>query len=194
MAEALTAVNDFHYSDCMRHSTTAPLSITVFLALSLAAQAQEISSLTTENSPPITAPIIIRAHADELIFKALSLLGVRYKFGGNQPESGFDCSGLMRYLFGEVLGLQLPRRSEQISRLGQEIGREALQPGDLVFFNTLRRTFSHVGLYLGEHRFIHAPSSGGQVRIEDMRALYWEQRFDGARRIDVAENESKTED
>ncbi len=191
MAGALTAANDFHYSGCMRHPITAPLSLTVFLALSLAAQAQETASVAAENSPPITAPAIARTHSGELIFKALSLLGVRYKFGGNQPESGFDCSGLMRYLYGEVLGLKLPRRSEQISRLGQEIQREALQPGDLVFFNTLRRTFSHVGLYLGEHRFIHAPARGGQVRIEDMRTLYWEQRFDGARRISAIESETQ---
>lgn len=123
--------------------------------------------------------------AGELVFKALSALGVHYKFGGNRPESGFDCSGLMRYVFWEALGLDLPRRAVEISRLGQDIARDQLQPGDLVFFNTLRHTFSHVGLYLGDNRFIHAPARGGQVRIDDMSSDYWAHRFDGARRIAI---------
>ena len=126
------------------------------------------------------------ATTSELAIRAMGYLGVNYRRGGNSPETGFDCSGLVRFLFSDVLGLTLPRRSEEISRIGDKIDRAALRPGDLVFYNTLRRGFSHVGIYLGEDRFIHAPSSGGEVRIEHMDDAYWRRRFNGARRL-VAE-------
>ena len=119
----------------------------------------------------------------ELVVRALSLLGVDYKFGGNTPETGLDCSGLVRYVFHEAAGLILPRRAEEISQAGETIGREQLVPGDLVFFNTLRRSFSHVGIYIGGGRFVHAPSRGGEVRIESLSASYWQRRFNGARRM-----------
>ena len=125
--------------------------------------------------------------AQELALRALSFVGVSYRHGGESPETGFDCSGLVRHVFREGLGLILPRSSRDISRVGETIDRDALQPGDLVFFNTLRRSFSHVGIYLGEHRFVHAPASGGEVRIEDIRQKYWTKRFNGARRIAAAE-------
>jgi hypothetical protein len=121
--------------------------------------------------------------ARDLVVRALSLLGVNYKFGGNTPETGLDCSGLVRYVFHEAAGLILPRRAEEISRAGEAIGREQLRPGDLVFFNTLRRTFSHVGIYIGDGRFVHAPSAGGEVRVESLSASYWRRRFNGARRM-----------
>ncbi|MDP1635094.1 MAG: C40 family peptidase [Gallionellaceae bacterium] len=127
------------------------------------------------------------ASAQELAVRALSFVGVSYRRGGESPETGFDCSGLVRHVFREGLGLILPRTSHDISRVGENIHRDALQPGDLVFFNTLRRGFSHVGIYLGEHRFVHAPASGGEVRVEDMRQNYWTKRFNGARRIAAAE-------
>ncbi len=123
------------------------------------------------------------SNAQELVVRALSFVGVNYRRGGESPEAGFDCSGLVRHVFRESLGLVLPRTSRDISRVGETIHREELQPGDLVFFNTLRRGFSHVGIYLGEHRFVHAPASGGEVRVEDMRQSYWVKRFNGARRI-----------
>lgn len=119
----------------------------------------------------------------EVAFRALSLLGVGYRFGGNTPEAGLDCSGLVRLVFNETLGLPLPRRSEEISRVGASINPTELQPGDLVFFNTLRRAFSHVGIYIGDNRFVHAPSSGGSIRVENLGADYWTRRFDGARRV-----------
>ena len=122
-------------------------------------------------------------NVQELVVRALSFVGVNYRRGGESPETGFDCSGLVRHVFRESLGLALPRTSRDISRVGETIHREALQPGDLVFFNTLRHGFSHVGIYLGEHRFVHAPASGGEVRVEDMRLNYWSKRFNGARRI-----------
>lgn len=113
----------------------------------------------------------------------MSMIGIRYRYGGNAPESGLDCSGLVRYVFKQVTGAELPRTSEEISRVGQTVEPGELQPGDLVFYNTLRRGFSHVGIYLGDNKFIHAPSAGGQVRIERMDISYWKNRFNGARRI-----------
>lgn len=125
----------------------------------------------------------LKGRASELTLHAMGLIGIRYKYGGNAPESGLDCSGLVRYVFMEVWGTKLPRTSEEISRVGERIDKQDLQPGDLVFYNTLRRGFSHVGIYLGDNKFVHAPSSGGQVRIENMEVGYWKKRFDGARRI-----------
>lgn len=119
----------------------------------------------------------------DVAFFALGLAGVQYKYGGNTPDMGMDCSGLVRYVFKEVLGRELPRRSEEISQIGSAIESHELRPGDLVFFNTLKRAFSHVGIYLGEKKFIHSPASGGKVRIENMSIHYWNRRFDGARRI-----------
>jgi hypothetical protein len=123
----------------------------------------------------------------EVVFRALSLLGVNYRFGGNTVDSGLDCSGLVRLVFHETLGLPLPRRSEEISRVGGAIPAHDLQPGDLVFFNTLRRAFSHVGIYIGNNQFVHAPSSGGSIRVESMGSDYWTRRFDGARRLLTAD-------
>lgn len=119
--------------------------------------------------------------------RAMGLIGIDYKYGGTAPESGLDCSGLVRYVFKEVSGTELPRTSEEISRVGEHVETQNLQPGDLVFYNTLRRAFSHVGVYLGDNKFIHAPSRGGQVRIESMDVSYWKKRFNGARRISHAE-------
>ena len=127
------------------------------------------------------------SNAQELVVRALSFVGVNYRHGGETPETGFDCSGLVRHVFRESLGLLLPRTSRDISRVGETVQRDELQPGDLVFFNTLRRGFSHVGIYLGEDRFVHAPARGGEVRIEDMRKSYWVKRFNGARRIAAAD-------
>ena len=127
------------------------------------------------------------SNAQELVVRALSFVGVNYRHGGETPETGFDCSGLVRHVFRESLGLLLPRTSRDISRVGESVQRDELQPGDLVFFNTLRRGFSHVGIYLGEHRFVHAPARGGEVCIEDMRKAYWVKRFNGARRIATAD-------
>jgi len=119
----------------------------------------------------------------ELVLNAMAFLGIDYRYGGISPDTGFDCSGLVIYVFRQAAGLILPREARQISHVGEKITREELQPGDLVFFNTLRRPFSHVGIYVGGHRFIHAPGRGGQVEIVDMSGHYWQRRYNGARRI-----------
>jgi cell wall-associated NlpC family hydrolase len=117
----------------------------------------------------------------EVAFMALALIGTPYANGGGSPETGFDCSGLVAYVYARALRLDLPRNTFDLARTGAPVSD--LQPGDLVFYNTLRRPYSHVGIYLGDSRFVHAPSSGGTVRVEDMRLGYWAQRFDGARRV-----------
>jgi cell wall-associated NlpC family hydrolase len=121
--------------------------------------------------------------ASELVVAAMGSLGVPYRRGGNTFEGGFDCSGFVRAMYEQTVGLILPRVAAQQAAATQEIDRTELQPGDLVFFNTMRRAFSHVGIYVGDHKFIHSPKPGAEVRIEDLRVNYWNRRFDGARRV-----------
>jgi len=124
--------------------------------------------------------------ASELVFNAMGFMGVPYKRGGNSVETGFDCSGFVRAMFEQTIGLVLPRRAEQQAAATQNIDKSELKPGDLVFFNTLKRTFSHVGIYVGEGRFIHSPKPGAEVRVENMGVNYWATRFDGARRVQTS--------
>ncbi|WP_454691006.1 C40 family peptidase [Achromobacter aloeverae] len=117
--------------------------------------------------------------------EALNYLGIRYRFGGTSPSTGFDCSGLVSYVAQQSLGLKLPRNAaEMYQKVGVSVARNDLQVGDLVFFNTMGRRYSHVGIYLGDDRFVHSPSAGGKVRIESMELAYWSKRYNGARRID----------
>lgn len=125
--------------------------------------------------------------ASDLVAHAMGFLGVPYRRGGNSAETGFDCSGFVRNVYEQTVGLVLPRRANEQAQATQTIDREDLQPGDLVFFNTMRRAFSHVGIYVGDGKFIHAPRSGARVRVEDMREAYWRKRFNGARRVAVSE-------
>ncbi|MEY4076068.1 MAG: Murein DD-endopeptidase MepH precursor [Pseudomonadota bacterium] len=129
--------------------------------------------------------------ASELVIQAMGLLGVPYKRGGSSEEKGFDCSGFVRYMYEKSVGLVLPRRAEEQAKVTEEISRSELKPGDLVFFNTLKRTFSHVGIYVGDGKFIHAPRPGKAVQVDDMREAYWQKRFNGARRVqaDKLQNE-----
>lgn len=121
--------------------------------------------------------------AAELAMQAMSVIDAQYRYGGNTPETGIDCSGLVRYVYKKAWGAELPRTAAAISEVGESIETAELQPGDLVFYNTQRRRFSHVGIYLGDNKFVHAPSKGGKVRVENMDGKYWQVRFNGARRI-----------
>lgn len=116
---------------------------------------------------------------------ALKFLGVKYRYGGNGPNDGFDCSGLVAYAAEKSLGLKLPRIAREQAALGSSVKRSELKRGDLVFFNTLGRKFSHVGIYLGNQKFVHAPRSGAKIRIESMDVAYWSKRYNGARRLDT---------
>jgi cell wall-associated NlpC family hydrolase len=141
---------------------------------SLASQARESASAAASK---------VWQGAQDVALFALGLIGVDYRFGGETPDRGLDCSGLVRYVFQEVTGVTLPRTSREMSRLGDKVALSDLAPGDLVFFNTRRFAFSHVGLYLGDNRFIHAPATGGEVEVATLSQAYWKKHFDGARRL-----------
>lgn len=123
------------------------------------------------------------AQIRELALHALSLVGIPYRYGGTSPDSGFDCSGLVFYVYQRGIGVALPRDTQRLSEVGASVLANELEPGDLVFFNTTGRAYSHVGIYLGEGRFIHAPTTGGTVQLVDIRDRYWQLRYDGARRL-----------
>lgn len=120
---------------------------------------------------------------NDLVMYAMSLADTPYRYGGNSSDSGFDCSGYVGHVFRHELNVSLPRTSREISRVGQPINQSELRPGDLVFYNTLRQPFSHVGIYVGGGKFVHSPKSGDRIRVEPMQYNYWKSRFNGARRI-----------
>ncbi len=161
----------------------ATLAGLVAFAVLPAVAADEVAETTT------VSPVIVSAgdgyfdRARELVIHALALIGVNYKYGGGSPDNGFDCSGLVSHVFQEVIGLALPRNSRAMSRVGEKVDETELQPGDLVFFNTRRRPFSHVGIYIGDARFVHAPSRGRDVEVSNLRSRYWNKRYNGARRV-----------
>lgn len=162
-------------------------------ATSLAANNDPVSRFLVEKGLIDTSPVIELAQqvrekatdmASHLVTSAMDFLGVRYRRGGQSRESGFDCSGFTRHVFENSVGLILPRRASEQANSPDliPVNQSELKPGDLVFFNTLKRTFSHVGIYVGDNKFIHSPRAGGSVRVEDIREAYWAKRFDGARR------------
>lgn len=164
--------------------TKAMFPIALLLAFStLAGCASRGGIAPLEESPPVDA---VAAPAEvltsEIAMLALGQLGVPYAYGGAHPTGGFDCSGLVGYVYRQATGISLPRTTQELARTGRKVSTSELEPGDLVFYNTLGRRHSHVGIYLGDQRFVHAPSSGGVVRIEDMRLPYWRKRYNGARR------------
>ena len=135
----------------------------------------------------------VSGKSEELINRAMVVIGVRYRWDAELPQSGLDGSSFVGYVFKDKLGFLLPRKATQMSRVGKPITRDELQPGDLVFFNTMRLTFSHVGIYVGDNKFIHSPSKGTNVRVDDLGSLYWDKRFDGARRLDGSDNLNDSE-
>lgn len=168
-----------------RHNLLFLISLLSLLMLGCASQPARLPQLEAETGAEAAA-----AHegytsdpASNVAMQALAYLGTPYRTGGLSPRTGFDCSGLVAYVYREGAGLTLPRNTLDLSQLGEPIQRDALRAGDLVFYNTQRRAFSHVGIYLGEGRFIHAPSSGGEVRVDNLRADYWVRRYSGARRV-----------
>lgn len=140
---------------------------------------QDSSTLSRLPETTVSAP------GQEFALRALGFVGVPYRWGGVSPDSGFDCSGLIRYVYEQMTGRPLPYNAYGLAKVATAIDDNELQPGDLVFFNTLRVPFSHVGIYLGESRFLHAPSSGSNVRISNMNSSYWNSRYNGARRLPI---------
>jgi cell wall-associated NlpC family hydrolase len=134
-------------------------------------------------TPPHRPDNVSEDRINDLVMYAVSLADTPYRYGGNSTESGFDCSGYVGHVFRHELGISLPRTSRQISRVGEPLDQSDLRPGDLVFYNTLREPFSHVGIYVGDGKFVHSPRTGERVRVEQMQVRYWQSRYNGARRI-----------
>jgi cell wall-associated NlpC family hydrolase len=120
---------------------------------------------------------------NDLVMYTVSLADTPYRYGGNSANGGFDCSGFVGHVYRHTLGVSLPRTSREISRVGKSISLGELSPGDLVFYNTQHASFSHVGIYVGDGKFVHSPRTGESVRTEDMQMRYWKARYEGARRI-----------
>jgi len=136
--------------------------------------------------PRFTAPTPHRGAvgANDIVFRAIALVGTPYRYGGNTPEGGFDCSGLVGYVFRDVAGIVLPRTAEEIGEIGApDVDHERLESGDMVFFHHHTRSISHVGIYVGKGRFVHAPNEGGTVRLDRLDDAYWRDHFVGAKRI-----------
>jgi cell wall-associated NlpC family hydrolase len=166
-----------------------------FLALALAAAGALVLQGCASKAPPRHAPqaqeweqaddldTAAAGPGSEVVMQALANVGKPYRWGGSDPAEGFDCSGLVAHVYDDALGMKLPRTSRAMSQRGSHVKRTELAAGDLVFFNTSRRAYSHVGIYIGRGRFVHAPSSGSVVRVERISNRYWSSRFDGARRL-----------
>ena len=177
------------------------LVITTFLLLAAAAHAAPLQDRTDDMEHVLGDKRLISQldqvrqtvvhRTSDLVVTAIGFLGVPYRYGGNTVETGFDCSGFVRAMYNQTVGHLLPRRAEEQAAATQPVARAELKPGDLVFFNTMRRAFSHVGIYVGEGKFIHAPRTGAQVRVEELNGSYWQRRFNGARRVEAAQGHGK---
>lgn len=159
-------------------------AIHLLLVLSLAVLGGCASAPQTVTLPiPSTPPPAPTASHDELLFHAFSLVGTPYRYGGSSPDTGFDCSGLINYVYRESAGVALPRTTAGLSALPGTTSVKALKPGDLVLFATRGKRVDHVGIYVGDGRFLHAPSTGGRVRVDDLQANYWQRAYASARRV-----------
>ncbi|CAG0986884.1 murein DD-endopeptidase / murein LD-carboxypeptidase [Burkholderiales bacterium] len=155
------------------------------LALALAAPpARALDGADAAFAPRARAGVERAWHdAQDVAIFALGLIGVSYRYGSESPERGLDCSGLVRHAFQQVTGVTLPRTSKAMSGVGEPVAHADLAPGDLVFFDTRRFAYSHVGIYLGEGRFVHAPARGRAVQVAEIDNAYWRKHFNGARRL-----------
>jgi len=175
------------------------LLLSASLLLAFSAHAAPLTDHPDERTPP---PLVekgfigqfkqvrqtVADRTSDLVVTAIGFLGVPYRRGGNTAETGFDCSGFVRAMYDQTIGFVLPRRAAEQAAATQKIDRSELKPGDLVFFKTMRNAFSHVGIYVGEGKFIHSPKPGAEVRVEDMSGSYWQRRFSGARRVQAAQD------
>ncbi|MNK22921.1 Gamma-DL-glutamyl hydrolase precursor [compost metagenome] len=157
----------------------------LFVALLAAAMLAACGTSAPVKRPAARAimyePQPVSEKGNEIALYAMGMIDTGYQFGGKNPEAGLDCSGMVSYIYRQALGMNVSGSAADIARRGKEIDPRTLRPGDLVFFNTMNRPFSHVGVYIGDGRFIHAPSSKGKVRIERMDNVYFAPRFEMAR-------------
>jgi hypothetical protein len=163
-------------TNSITHSCRPARALVIALVLGLAPLAFAAQAQDAPAPPAFSA-------GPDVVMAALAHLGVPYRYGGNTPATGFDCSGLVRHVFLGSAAVELPRSAHEMARQGAPVAAGDLQPGDLVFFNTRGRPHSHVGIYMGDGRFVHAPARRGHVKIESMDASYWQRRFNGARRV-----------
>jgi cell wall-associated NlpC family hydrolase len=168
-------------------STQARLLASVFTAALLAgcASAPPPKVVAPKIIRPVTSVDAFAPAADDVLFRALGLVGTPYRWGGNTPDSGFDCSGLIGFVYRDAAGIQLPRSTrEMISMRAPSVDKDALQSGDLVFFATSGGSqVSHAGIYVGEGRFVHAPATGGTVRLDYLNKPYWQKAYLNAKRV-----------
>jgi len=153
------------------------------VAAALAVLLASCASTPPSPSRPLQATGPASRHANDVLMRAIGLVGTPYRYGGNTPQGGFDCSGLVGYVFRDAAGIQLPRTADAIARApGTSVARRQLVAGDLVLFGDSRRV-DHVGIYVGDQRFVHAPSTGGTVRLDPLDGHYWQRRFVAGRRL-----------
>jgi len=152
---------------------------------------RDYHAVPTKTQPPAKArhpanpPRPTNSVMNDLVIFAMSMAGIPYHYGGSSPKTGFDCSGLVHYVYDKSLQIRLPRTTSGLSRVGKRLQKKQLLPGDLVFFNTQHRSYSHVGIYVGENRFVHAPRTGKTISIANMLNSYWRTHYDGARRVTI---------
>ncbi|WP_407277782.1 C40 family peptidase [Aromatoleum evansii] len=166
--------------------TASTIAALVAACSSVPAPRPETSAAPRIPSGPVSADYFVLEdpeHSREMVIFALGLLDTGYRFGGRNPDAGLDCSGMVSYIVEQVSGRRLPHNAAQIADRTRPVSLALLQPGDLVFFNTMNRPYSHMGIYMGEGRFVHAPSSRGRVRVERLDSPYFRSRFDGARTL-----------
>lgn len=162
--------------------STCLIMILALLLVACGSPAPRVSveTQTIPRTPAVSTPA---PAAGEVVMYAMSLIDTGYRFGGKNPEAGLDCSGMVSYIYDQALGMKVQGSAADMARLGRSIRRQELRPGDLVFFNTRNKPNSHVGIYIGDGRFIHAPSSQGRIRIEMLSKPYFAQRFEMARTL-----------
>ena len=153
----------------------------MLLVLALAACGSPLPKERTSTDYSVPRSSAANAAGQEVVLYALSLMDTGYRFGGKNPQAGLDCSGMVSYVFGQAASLKLSGSAAEIAGHGRPVDRNDLRPGDLVFFNTRKQAFSHVGIYIGDSRFVHAPSSNGKVRIDRLDSQYFAQRYEAAR-------------
>ena len=158
----------------------------LFYVLPLVLVLAACGSLGGRSSAPETIaqrPASFSGRGNDVAFYALSLIDTGYRFGGKNPQAGLDCSGMVTYIFDQAVGLKVSGSAADIARSGRPVARQGLKPGDLVFFNTMNRPYSHMGVYLGDGKFIHAPRTNSTVRVDSLDNRYFASRFDGGRTV-----------
>lgn len=165
----------------MRIPAFLPLSLTLLLFAACSSPPPRQAS--TPDPGSIQPAFITHAKGNEVALYALGLIDTGYRFGGKNPDAGLDCSGMVSFVYNQAAGLKIRGSAAEIANKSRSIERTALRPGDLVFFNTRNQSFSHVGIYIGDARFIHAPSTNGRVRIDRLNDRYYAQRYEAARTL-----------